>query len=112
VSVFGVRERLLGLLRAEPSAKLTGSERVVVRFVLPSGAEARVTARAGETLLRASTRLAVPIFQGCHDQSCAECLVEMTPGELARACVVTVPPGGASARVKQLWSMEQVRGDD
>ena len=38
--------------------------------------------------------------------------MEMTPGGAARACVVTVPPGGASARVKQLWSMEQVRGDD
>ncbi|MBK9648983.1 MAG: hypothetical protein IPO67_28195 [Deltaproteobacteria bacterium] len=112
MSVFGVRERLLGLLRPGQSAQLAGPERVVVRFVLPSGAEGRVMARVGETLLRASSRLAVPIFQGCHDQSCAECLVEMSPGGEARACVVTVPPGGASARVKQLWSMEQVRGDD
>ncbi|MEY3213541.1 MAG: 2Fe-2S iron-sulfur cluster binding domain, partial [Pseudomonadota bacterium] len=108
----GVRERLMSLLRPGVNDKLAVAERVVVRFVLPSGAEARVNARVGETLLRASTRLAVPIFQGCHDQSCSECLVEMTPGGEARACVVTVPPGGASAQVKQLWSMEQVRGDD
>jgi hypothetical protein len=102
----------MSLLRPGASAALTGPERVVVRFVLQNGAEARVNARVGETLLRASTRLAVPIFQGCHDQSCSECLIEMTPGGAVRACVVTVPPSGASARVKQLWSMEQVRGDD
>lgn len=107
-----MRERLLGLLRPDASAKLAGPERVVVRFVLPSGAEARVNARVGETLTRASTRLAVPIFQGCHDQSCAECLVELVPGGAARACAVSVPAGGVTARVRQLWSMEQVRGDD
>jgi hypothetical protein len=112
VSVFGVRERLMSLLRPEASPKLTGPERVVVRFVLPSGAEARVMARVGETLLRASTRLTVPIFQGCHDQSCEECRVELSPGGEVRACVGLIPPGGVTARVRQLWHMEQVRGDD
>lgn len=107
-----MRERLLSLLRPEGSPKLAGPERVVARFVLPSGAEARVNARVGETLLRASTRLAVPIFQGCHDQSCEECRVELSPGGEVRACVATVPPGGVTARVRQLWQLEQVRGDD
>ena len=79
VSRFGIRRRLRGLMKKEPTEIVRHS----VTYVLPDGSEQVVQAEEGYSLLMASQALPAPISTGrraggtCPDGGCALCRVDV-----------------------------------
>ncbi len=127
---FGIRNKLKAMLgRPAPSGRV--DERVPITFVTPDGVEKQVLSELRYTLVMASQTLEAPIATGCPDGHCGNCVVEVldatgvsepTTAEakllagkpdknIRMACHARVVGPGAKIKVREVWSMESMRGD-
>ena len=126
---FGIRNKLKGLL-GRPSAERKG-ERVPLTFITPDGKSTEVLSELRYTLVMASQTLEKPIATGCPDGHCGHCVVEVLDGtgigepspaeakllaekpekNIRLACHARVAGPGGKIKVREVWSMDSVRGE-
>jgi ferredoxin len=130
VTPWGLRSRLKKALGRAPAE--VARERISVSFALPSGAVEEVQCEPRYSLVMASQALDTPIATGCPDGTCGGCVVEILEGGglaeagakesallkekgvgegMRLACHARVIAGGARVRVRDVWTMESVRGE-
>ena len=137
MSRFGLRKRLKSKLGMGSDAQSgpTKEERFDIIFELPDGQKVTVETEAHYTLHMASQMLETPIEVGCPDGHCGGCIVDLVSdsgmqemGSRERgvilekherepesherlACHARVLGPGVEVKVRQVWSMEELRGE-
>ena len=102
-----------------------------ITFLTPDGKETEVKSELRYTLVMASQTLEKPIATGCPDGHCGGCLVEVVDGtgigepsageaklladktekNVRLACHARVVGPGGKIRIREVWSMDSVRGE-
>lgn len=127
---FGLRNKLKSILgRSGPVER--ADERVPLTFTTPDGKVTEVRSELRYTLVMASQTLEKPIATGCPDGHCGHCVVDVLDatglGEpsaaeakllaekpeknIRLACHARVVGPGAKIKVREVWSMDSVRGE-
>ena len=124
---WGIRKRIRAVLgKGDPSA---ADPRVELKLVLPDGREASVQCESGYTLVMASQSLETPIATNCPDGHCGHCAVEVLDATglkepsaaeakilqekgsgMRLACHAKVVGSGARVKVRNVWTMDSVKG--
>lgn len=126
---WGLRSKLKAALGRPPAAR--ADETVSLTLVLPGGQEHSVRCEPKYTLVMASQTLDTPIATNCPDGHCGDCAVDVlegagllppTPAEarlleekklgdrVRLACHTKVGGSGAKVKIRQVWTMDSVRG--
>jgi ferredoxin len=136
MSRFGLRKRLKARLGRSKDAPATTADRFAIVFELPDGSRETIETEAHYTLHMASQMLETPIEAGCPDGHCGGCLVDVlddsgmqamnekeltvfrekngrdpAPGERL-ACHARVLAAGVEVKVRQVWNLEDIRGEE
>jgi ferredoxin len=136
MSRFGLRKRLKARLGRTEESTTSTTERFSIVFALPNGDRETVETEAHYTLHMASQMLETPIETGCPDGHCGGCLVDVAgsdgmqamndkeltvirekherepvPGERL-ACHARVLGAGVEVQVREVWNLEDIRGEE
>ncbi|MSP56629.1 MAG: 2Fe-2S iron-sulfur cluster binding domain-containing protein [Myxococcales bacterium] len=127
---FGLRNKLKSILGRSGQTERV-DERVPLTFTTPDGTVTEVQSELRYTLVMASQTLEKPIATGCPDGHCGHCIVdvldatglgepspaeakllaEKTEKSIRLACHARVVGPGAKIKVREVWSMDSVRGE-
>lgn len=128
---WGIRSKIKSAIGLGSAKKADTSDRVRLSMVLPDGQAHEVSCESGYTLVMASQSLETPIATHCPDGHCGQCVVDVSaatglkapteaesnllrakghPEGTRLACHARVVGSGATIRVRQTWSMDEVKG--
>jgi len=127
---FGIRSKLRDFF-GRPVTGERPDETVPLTFILPNGTEFPTRSELRYTLVMASQLLETPIATGCPDGHCGGCVVDildstgLAPPTAAEtkllepkgepntrmACHARVAGPGAKVKIRQVWSLEALKGD-
>lgn len=136
MSRFGLRKRLKARLGRGNDEPAPTADRFAIVFELPDGTRETVETEAHYTLHMASQMLETPIEAGCPDGHCGGCTVDIISGDGMQAmndkeltvfreknerepapkerlaCHARVLGAGVEVRVRQVWNLEDIRGEE
>lgn len=127
---WGIRKKVKAALgfQAGGAAK---EDRVDLTMLLPNGSQHAISCEQGYTLVMASQSLETPIATNCPDGHCGHCAVDVVDAtglrapsaaeaailkekgygaDVRLACHAKVNASGAKIRVRNVWTMDSVKG--
>lgn len=127
---WGIRKKVKAALGIQTGGAAK-EDTVSLTMILPNGSQHAISCEQGYTLVMASQSLETPIATNCPDGHCGHCAVDVVDAtglrapssaeatilkekghgaDVRLACHAKVNASGAKIRVRNVWTMDSVKG--